>query len=212
MNAKQSDKLLGILTEHRTEFLGLSTEDAQWVIQSPKDAITLFLEAIKSRKTPNIIEFIGTITVPARTERFVARDHFIVDMSKKAKVKISYLGDNFSNNFLGKIEEPIAESTLRYGKLLRRSVDKPIINDLGGEANAETTLSEMFGCMELQPTGKKGALLTNGYANIFYIRDDKGVLWAVLCSWLDAGWCVDAGSVEGADEWGGGSQVFSRNP
>jgi hypothetical protein len=49
MNEKQSDKLMGILTEHRAEFLGLSTEDAQWAIQSPKEAIALFVEAIKTR-------------------------------------------------------------------------------------------------------------------------------------------------------------------
>lgn len=163
-------------------------------------------------KPEKLLEFIGTVTIPARTEKFVARDRLIVDTSKKAKVKISFIGDNIKNNFLGKIEEPTDESTLCYGKLLRRSVDKLIIANLGCEVESESTLSEMFGCMELQPDGKEGVLLTNGYANIFYIRDSAGVLWAVYCYWHDDGWGVNAYSVESPSDWRAGRQVFSRNP
>jgi hypothetical protein len=179
-----------------------------------RDAVRKLLKLPLLTKQPvKLLQFLGTVTVSARTEEFVARNHFIVDTSENAKVKISYLGGRFSNNFLGKIEKPMAKSTLRYGKLLRRSVDDPIPSELGGKANAETTLSEMFGCMELQPNGEKhGALLTNGYVNIFYICDDSGVLWAVSCRWRGGGWGVDADSVEALDEWSAGDQAFSRNP
>jgi hypothetical protein len=90
-------------------------------------------------------------------------------------------------------------------------VDGPIINELGGEAKAETTLSEMFSLMEKQKNGESGVLLNNGYANIFYIRDQNGVLRAVGVDWDDGGWYVGAYSVEDPGGWRVGRQVFSRN-
>lgn len=160
----------------------------------------------------SVLEFIGTVSIPEITKfKFIAQDHFIMDTSKKAKVKISYLGDNFKENFLAKIEESVGKTELRYHKLRKGSVDGLILAELGGEDNAETMLSETFALMEMQPSGESGALLTNGWANIFYIRDVKGVLWAVGCCWSDDGWSVDADSVESPREWIGGNQVFSRN-
>ncbi len=152
------------------------------------------------------------VTLPARTEKFVAKDHFIVNTSRKAKVKISFLGDNFRNNFLNKIEEPISKTTLHYQRLKEYLRDIPIINELGGKDKAETTLSEMFGLMEMQPNGENGVLLTNGYTNIFYVRDCVGVLWAAYCDWFGDGWHVYAFSVGRPRDWRDGSQVFSRNP
>jgi hypothetical protein len=154
-----------------------------------------------------LLELLDTVTVPATTERFVARDHF----TGKAPVKISYLGDNFTEWFLNKTEEPFAGSVLAYHRLLKGSVDGPIIAELGGEQEAETTLAEMFALMEKQANGESGALLTNGYANIFYIRDVNGRLRTVRCDWIVDGWGVGAYSVEDPRGWGGGRQVFSRN-
>jgi len=159
----------------------------------------------------SLLEFVSTVVIPATTKKFIARDNFIVDTSEKAKVKICFLGDNFEENFLGKTEDAIVEITLRYYKLRKGSVDNPIIAEIGGKEKAETTLTEMFSLMEKQPNGEKGALLTNGYANIFYIRDTNGVLWAVHCHWGDGGWVVHDSSTGLPLVWIAGFQVFSRN-
>ena len=162
----------------------------------------------------NLLEPVSTIVIPATTGTFVAKEKFIQDTGRKAKVKISYLGDNFTAWFLsddGKTEEPITEQTLRYGKLRKSSVDAPIITELGGEAKAETTLTEVFSLMEKQATGEEGVLLNNGWANLFYVKDQSGVLRTVRVSWGGDGWRVNADSVENPDRWGGGRRVFSRN-
>ena len=126
------------------------------------------------------------------------------------RVRISFIGSNFRGWFLDKIEGPITEQKLRYAKLLKSSVDSPIISELGGEAKAETTLTEMFSLMEKQKNGKAGVLLTNGYANIFYVKDNAGVLRAVDVYWSSDGWGVNARSVEGPRAWYVGFQAFSR--
>ena len=104
-------------------------------------------QVAEPKPTPSILELVSTIVVNATTGKFVAKEKFVRYTGRKAKVKISYLGDNFTEWFLsgsGKTEDPISEQTLRYHKLRKSSVDGPIITELGGEAKAETTLSEML--------------------------------------------------------------------
>lgn len=163
------------------------------------------------RRVELILQFIDTVALPAKKEKFVAKDKFVVDTSQKARVKISYLGDNFRRRFFDKVEEPAGETTLRRYRLKKDSQDDPIIGELGGKEAAETTLSNLFGLMELQGNGEPGVLLTNGYWNVFYIRDDEGVLWAGDVYWVGGGWFVDALSIDYPDSWLAGGQVFSRN-
>jgi hypothetical protein len=151
-----------------------------------------------------------TIVVSVTTKPLVARDHFIVNISQNASVRISYIDGNFRRWFLSKIEEPFATNVLRGYKLCKASRDGPIIAELGGEKEAETTLTEIFACMELQADGKRQPLLTNGSANIFYVRDLGNVLRAVCILWHNGGWSVGAWAIDTLNRWDGGSLVFSR--
>ncbi len=157
-----------------------------------------------------LLDFVGTVVVPA-VERFVAADHFVVDTSGKRPVRIAFLGDNFKRHFLGKIEVGVAVANLRIHRLKVLSRDIPIITELGGEARAETALAHLFHLLSLQPNGGSGTLLTNGYANIFYVRDERKNLWAVYAFWsaADGGWNVFVFSIEHPNEWSVGNQVLS---
>ena len=158
-----------------------------------------------------LLEPVGTANIPATTGRFVAKDRFVLDTSATAKTRISYLGDKFKAWFLDKIEEPFAGSTLRSFKLRESSLDGPIIAELGGEVRAETTLAEVYALIERQKSGESGILLTNGWANIFYVRDSTGVLRAVFVDWYGAGWHVRASAVSDPRRWDDGRRVFSRS-
>lgn len=153
----------------------------------------------------------GTLLILATVEPFITRDRFIVNTGRKAKVKISYIGENFRAWFLEKVEESFGGSTLCSARLRKGSVDGPIIAELGGEQKAETTLAEMFALMERQRNGQGGSLLTNGYANIFYVRDKNCVLRAVSVDWGGGGWDVYADSVADPYKWHDDDLVFSRN-
>lgn len=176
---------------------------------------------VEPTKLELLLDLVGTVTTSAATSKFVAKDRFVIDTSDEAKVKISGFGNNFTKWFLsgdGKTEDPIGEQVLHCYKLRKAAHDVPheegeraIIPELGGEAKAETTLSEMFSLMEKQKNGEDGVLLNNGYANIFYIRYQTGVLRTVRVFWNDDGWHVIADSVEYPCRWYYGSQVFSRN-
>ena len=157
-----------------------------------------------------LLKFVGITTVTAN-KKFVVADHFKVDTSVNAEVEIGYLGDAFKKWFLGKTEEPNSQTELTYAELSKESVDKPILDELGN--TAETTLCMMWSILKLQPKGESGALLTNGHANIFYVRDTNGELRAVCARWYAAygDWSVNAYSVGDPGAWDAYDQVFSRN-
>ena len=215
---KQNQMIAGRMVEFQDRFEKLPNDDAQWLIQNAGEAIDLFIAAVINRVksvaqavVAILSEILVTVTIPATTEKFVAKDKFKVDTSRKAKVKISYLGDNFKDWFLKKTEEPFSGSTIYGRKLSKNSVDGPILSELGGQEKAETTLSEVFAMMARQANGETGELLTNGYANIFYIRDINESLRAVDVRWLVGGWYVRAYSIVDPGGWHAGCQVFSRN-
>lgn len=211
-------KFLGALVEH-APVEELSAVERQYWIRNGTELGEVLAKALKRNLVAvavasTLLVLVGTVSVSATTEPFVTKNKFVVNTERNAPVKVSYLGDNFKAWFLsgdGKTEDLIGEQTLRYHKLRQSSVDGPIIAELGGAEKSETTLSEMFSLMEKQGKGEDGVLLNNGLANIFYIRDQKGVLRTVLVSWNDDGWNVRAHSVEDPDDWDAAFQVFSRN-
>ena len=140
----------------------------------------------------------------------MARDHFVINISQDASIIVPYIGGNFRRWFLNKIEEPFATNVLRGSTLCETSRDGPIIAELGGEKEALTTLTEIFACMELQAGGKRKPLLTNGYPNIFYVRDADNMLRAVCILWRNGGWSVNAWTIDASSKWSAGSLVFSR--
>ena len=153
----------------------------------------------------SLLEEVGIVNLPS-TGKFLASDHFTTNSKE---VKIAWIGENFQNNFLGKVEDPQGKTTLRISKFKKNSLDQPILDELGSKA--ETTLANIWELLKKQPNGQSGKLLTNGYVNIFYVRDAKGVLWAVGVHWSSGGWHVFACSVGHPHEWRGGHQVFSCN-
>lgn len=215
---KQGKKFLELIEdfsdEHLQKFLGSGLLTDLLECPNPELVDRQAFQQILAPAIPKpkgLLDFIGTVEVSVPIKEFVAKEHFVKDTSKKARVKISYLGDNFTEWFLKKIEKPIAGTTLRYYKLKKYSVDRLIIAELGGGTKAETTLAEMFSLMEKQANGESGALLTSGYANIFYVCDSAGVLRAVGVRWLGDGWFLSSCSVPYPDRWDEGLQFFSRN-
>ncbi|MEK7525572.1 MAG: hypothetical protein AAB561_00960 [Patescibacteria group bacterium] len=168
-------------------------------------------EAAKMLATlKSLLEVVCTVAVSA-VEHFAAADHFKVDTGDTTIVRIGYLGDNFRANLLSKVEKNVPAAELVVHRLTKNSLDKDIREELGADCE-ETTLAHLWEMLTRQSRGQKGNLLTNGYANICYIKDAKGKLWAVNVYW-DAdfgGWHVCAGSVEYPLRWIAGYQVFSR--
>lgn len=114
----------------------------------------------------------------------------------------------FKKRFYGLVERPLSPITLRKYKLLRIAPDGPIIAELGGPDRVQGRIAALYGLLQRQGRGGDGILQTNGYANIFYQRDVKGVLCAIRVGWDGDGWVIDAIPVEDPLAWNGRHEIF----
>src|SRR3989338_6569696 len=98
-------------------------------------------------------------------------------------------------------KEAVVLFAVAVNNLLDYANDPAIITFLGGESKVEISLGQFFAAFAKQPSGEAGALLTNGYANIGYIRDINGVLWAVVGGLGGRGWYFGARPLGGPLGW-----------
>jgi len=183
-------------------------EGSEWV-----EALKKFLRKENpwpqvQKAAPDLLQLITTVTIPA-IKTFSPEGRFQV--GERDGVKIGWVGDNAKRLMRGMVEEAVEQTTLRIHTLKEPSSDGPIIAELGGEEVITTTWGQMYEMMRRQGHGQEGNLLTNGYANIFYIKCSDGI-WAVCCRWRSryADWRVGANPVTFPLRWGAGCQVASR--
>lgn len=184
----------------------LTKDEAQRVNQAPGLADLIANHIAQHRhEVPPILELVAKGIQVAGAKRFVASESF-------TQKNGFYPWDNFKANFLGKVEENVADAVLTVHRLKKRSLDAQIRKEIGQERE-EITLTHFFDLLRKQSKGEKGHLLVNGYANIAYIRDVNDTLWAVCASWFSdyRDWRVNASSVVNPGGWGDGHQVVSRD-
>jgi hypothetical protein len=193
----------------------MDADEAQRWILNPKRRI-LFVaddEAVtENRPAPasvakRLLESVGVAKLP-QLPQFVAADRFKEDT--KGAVRIWYLGGIFKEKFLKKTECPCEATDIKFHKLLERSRDPAIMVELG--EGCGITLSQFFYVLSKQGKGESGVLLVNGLANVAYIPDDDGIVWAVLADWYAGrgGWYVGANPVGAPSGWLDGCQFLSR--
>jgi len=146
-----------------------------------------------------------------KTMSAVAVDRRATAFAGKSRFRGLVLSDRFKEWFICSkrpINGSIAGHKLRYYVLSRSAMNMSIIAELGGEAKSATELSQLFWLISAQKSYEDGALLNNGYANLFYIVDNSGLLRTVYVI-NRGGWCVIANSIDDVYEWREGSRVFS---
>lgn len=167
---------------------------------SERDTRLVHMNVLKEphRIVDDLVEIVeGHIPVDA-IDRFVARDRFVI--GRDGELPISYLGDDFTQHFLGVVEEGVAPTTLRLCKLLKGSVDGPIFAALGGRDNARVALAHLFQFLKIADRKR-------WYFS--YVEDASGELWAIDMYWRDNGWDVEAYSVTYPRGWRGGGRIIA---
>lgn len=159
-----------------------------------------------------ILKHICRFPTPA-CEKFVAAEHFVVDTSDSAKVRLHDLSEDFKGNFLYKTEENIPRTDLAISKLSRDSRSLDILKELDGRA--EIKLFQLWHLLTLQPRGEeKGVLLVDGSANTCFIKPRFGeFLGVVYVRWSHhRRWFIDSGYTDSSDDYRrpASSRVVSR--
>src|SRR3989344_7481882 len=147
-------------------------------------------------EVPLILKLVG------KTIKVSGANRFVADKDSLKEANIGWTSANFDAHFLGKVEENIADDMLAVHRLEKHLLDAPIRKELGQERE-EITLTHFFDLLKKQSKGQTGHLLVNGYANIAYICDKDGKLWAVNAYWYSGlrYWRVFAHSVGSPLGW-----------
>lgn len=118
-----------------------------------------------------------------------------------------YVWSSFDTNILKKAKETKAGAKFKLAShdLIERSTDEQIEHALPprhifSETDVCAVIADLI---SQQPKGKKGALINNGYANLFYTPSH-----VVGVHWCDGGWGVVVWGRDGVG-WSGGGRVFS---
>ena len=166
----------------------------------------LLVERTDPRAIAVVLNFEQKVSVEAR--RFVASESFT---KSNTKVKFGYIDERLLKLF-GKIKEDVPTGELAVHTLLLGRHDPEIMVALGPQSRRFIKLGQFYQLIEAQGQGQEGPLLVNGRANIAYIIDENGALWAVRASWFpDYGdWGVSVDSVADLDEWVAGLRVLSQ--
>lgn len=194
--------------KHAAKRNGLTNADLKTLSSGDNFAKILpFLRGRAEIVVKSSLELVKTVSLPA-LPRFVARDHFKVDKSDGAKVKIAHIWDGFAP-FLDLVEKKTDAAEIDVSKLTKNMLDKQILEELGGKARIK--LSQFHAMLAAQRDGEEGPLLVNGYANLAYIEGFDNLV--VDAYWYAdyGGWYVYARRVGDPHRRRAGPQVLSRN-
>lgn len=158
------------------------------------------------KKAVAVLALIATATASAVTERMDPNDFF-------QDCPGLYIFDDFKIRVLPALRpfDSAPKADFSVSRLKQAANDTKIRKEL-----SENHLAEWYHIATLitqQKNGEEGVLLTNGYANIFYMLGVNGEVFTVSVRWLShvREWRVRAWQLGGRGQWFAGYQVFSRN-
>ncbi len=217
----QTNKLAAMLVEHQRAFEEMSSEDIQWAIRNPSDAIALFNKAVAMRQpdyhriVDDVLASLGSfIQVPPQEHgsRFIADIKLLVASEGPRVIKITTKSVHFLTNFNAKEERCFRGSSLWVRDVIQEAPDNHILKLLGGQMEAEITLFELHYLLSLQPKGEEGELQINGSGNYCFVRDKLGTLGTVVVSWEKEGWNIRSFFASDNAKISRGSRVICRRP
>ena len=169
----------------------------------------------KSAQARGVLVLRSHFPVPATSMKFVASEMFVVDTDPNTRVRISEMCPMFVEGFLGKVEPPLPGGRLYvhmvkdYPVEVMAEPEWPLI-ELGGEACAESFLSDLYNALATQ--GGIGCLSMVGDGNIFFIRNVHGILCQVRADWSRGGWRLVALSAYDPRLWTDHDRFIIRDP
>lgn len=164
---------------------------------------------IKFAVTARAREFLrpaGEITLPA-TQGVDPNQYF---QTRKGL----YVWQEFSERIVSvATQTELSEITLQAFNLVKSANDTEIRSELPEDHvfGAEELCGYLPELLARQPNGEEDDLLTNSYANIFYVRGKSGAVFAVNVGWRSFFRSWDVGAFRLGDvRWDEGNRVVSR--
>lgn len=211
----QEAKLIARIAENLpSEKDGLDSTTRQGWIDNPK----ALQEALKRTLCPPVVAKVikhllrrrNDVSLPASSETFDP------NVSFQTRPGL-YVWDEFRNRIVAatKTIRSVAETKIGSFDLVIASNDAEIRAELPENhvfENPSEFCARLAGMIQHQANGQAGELLSNGYANIFYVLGQNGEVFDVFVVWSadDREWSVSTYELD-VLRWNAGRRAFSSN-
>lgn len=168
-----------------------------------------------SEQVAEVIAWIAGVVIPAKPAIKV------VDCFKGGHIAYR---DGDLGKWLARGVPAVAEGKSRYFTLPRAMQNREIAAEMTGKAGTDEEqkeflkkqgktyhLGQVDDLLLRTDKGENTGLLTNGWANIFFVEDEEGNVFVVRACRDDDGWGVCVGGFGHDDGWFDGYRGFSRN-
>ncbi len=137
-------------------------------------------------------------------KRFAVRDKLRIDVN--SELPIIYLDSELRIGFPDLVEENVPAMTVRQHRLLRSSMDRSILADLGDRnfpeiRKARVSFAHVFEFLKVADRSKDF---------IFYVENARGLAYAINAFWFRKGWNIKASPVSYPRVWCPGNYIISH--
>jgi len=212
---KQTQKLIGIFLEHMHFFKELATEDAQWSIQNPKEAIEVIITAIADRTkevTKGIFTSFSTFNLEAVSEHNT-KDCFQngerIKYWRKAHQGGAYIAESLTERAdFREMAASVLGIDLEAEEVSNKVLQKHLIT-----AGHCVEMKQIEREIERVEAGEKTSLAKDGNITFFFIENYDGSVSVVSVRWHSyyGRWNVSVYRFDDDVRWGPGARVVSRN-
>lgn len=183
----------------------LTKEERQYWIERQQELSQKLKDCLR---VPGIGSFLSCVSfrpVCYSKGTFHAKDHFVSTSSVKF-----CLGRRFVNNFLHKIEMDTGVSGVKEFTLTRKTTAAEIWNEFNEIGVRETFLAHIYQIIVCDGNEESPNLFVDGKENIFLARNMKGVVEAVVVTYLssDSTWMIESHARDFNRQYAQGYKVY----
>lgn len=199
MSEQQRNKMSGVLVEHQSEFKKLSTSDRQWVIENPKQAIALLIEAIKTRNK--------TMSTAFETEylKLISADEtLVIDQCDGQKViadasdVFNSIDSDFRNWKADEVGQATSDTPVNVYELVKDGMFSDFFTSLTTDTGKLClTQDQIIGFVKKH----RNWLRTDGYATFFLFKSYGKIFVAYVHVDSDGTLHVDVSRLERGYRW-----------
>lgn len=168
MDEKQRNKLMGIMVEHQGLLKGLSTSDGQWAIQNPKQAIALYVEAIKNRN-----KYMSVVFENEYLKLISGNETLVIDQCDGSRViadagdVFDYIDPDFRNWKADEVGQATLDTPVNVCELVKDGTFSDFFGSLSPDMDKLCfTQDQIIGFVKKQ----RGWLQTDGCATFFLFK------------------------------------------
>lgn len=196
MTGKQGPKLAGMLVMHQDCFNKLTTEDAQWVIDNPQEAVALMVKAVSERNKNRVVDSFLRLISGGEALMLDALDG--KEILAEANDVFAYIDSDFKNWRTDECGEATKETAVDVHEMVKDATFAQMFCSLSDDASKLCLTQAQIKNFVVK---HRDWLRKDGYATFFLFKSKGKVFVAYVYFHSDGTLVVSVYKFEDDDRW-----------